>query len=198
MAKEDEFVEIAEAAATSILDKPLRVQRHAVLLYQITLDNELKLVPPEDEIQKPKRGQSAFQTDLCVFEDKKTDFRGKETTVSIPRVVMEFKGHITTHDVLTYSAKARKHKQVYPYLRYGIICSEEAFVPGRVFTHNEALDFCAAIADYKGARLSEILAKLLKEEVECSRRLEAIAFGKMRTHLFRTEAIVETGGTRVT
>lgn len=191
MAKEDEFVEIAEAAATNILDKPLRVQRHAVLLYQITLDNELKLVPPEDEIQKPKRGQSACQTDLCVFEDK-------ETTVSIPRVVMEFKGCITTHDVLTYSAKARKHKQVYPYLRYGIICSEEAFVPGRVFTHNEALDFCAAIADYKGARLSEILAKLLKEEVECSRRLEAIAFGKTRTHLFRTEVMVETGGTRIT
>jgi hypothetical protein len=111
---------------------------------------------------------------------------------------MEFKGRITTHDVLTYSAKARKHKQVYPYLRYGIIVSEETFVPGRVFTHNEALDFCAAIADYKGARLTEILAALLKAEVECSRRLEAIAFGKMRTHFFRTEVIVETGGTRVT
>jgi hypothetical protein len=198
MAKEDEFVEIAEAAATSILDKPLRVQRHAVLLYQITLDNELKLVPPKHELQKPKRGQSAFQTDLCVFEDKQTALGDEKTTVSIPRVVMEFKGSITTHDVLTYSAKARKHKQVYPYLRYGIIVSEEAFVPGRVFTHNEALDFCAAIADYKGARLSEILAEILKAEVECSRRLEAIAFGKMRTHLFRMEVMVETGGTRIT
>jgi hypothetical protein len=198
MAKESAFVEIAEAAAETILAKPLRVSRGAVLLYQITLDNELKLVPPREELQKPKRGQSAFQTDLCVFEDKKTDFEGEETTVSIPRVVLEFKGRITTHDVLTYSAKARKHKQVYPYLRYGIIVSEEAFVPGRVFTHNEALDFCAAIADYKGARLTEILAALLKAEVECSRRLEAIAFGKMRTHLFRTEVMVETGGTRVT
>jgi hypothetical protein len=198
MAKESESVEIAEAAARSILAPPLSVSRGAVLLYQVTLDNELKLVPPAEELQKPRRGQSAFQTDLCVFEDKKTDCEGKETTVSIPRVVMEFKGRITTHDVLTYSAKARKHKQVYPYLRYGIIVSEETFVPGRVFTHNEALDFCAAIADYKGARLTEILAALLKAEVECSRRLEAIAFGKMRTHLFRTEVMVETGGTRVT
>jgi hypothetical protein len=132
MAKESEFVEIAEAAANSILAKPLRVLRHAVLLYQVTLDNELKLVPPVEELRRPRGGESAFQTDLCVFEDKETYFEGKETTVSIPHVVMEFKGGVTTHDVLTYSAKARKkHKQVYPYLRYGIIVSEESSVPGR-------------------------------------------------------------------
>ena|ERR1035438_7905089 len=112
MAKESEFVEIVEAAANSILAKPLSVLRHAVPLYQVTLDNELKLVPQVEELRKPKRGQSAFQTDLCVFEDKKTYLDGKERTVSIPRVVMEFKGRITTHDVLTYSAKARKHKGV--------------------------------------------------------------------------------------
>jgi hypothetical protein len=92
MAKESRFVEVAEAAARSILAEPLSVQRHAVLLYQVTLDNELKLVPQAEELQKPKRGQSAFQTDLCIFEEKKTDFEGKETTVFIPRAVMEFKG----------------------------------------------------------------------------------------------------------
>jgi hypothetical protein len=76
-------------------------------------------------------------------------------------------------------------------LRYGIICSEEAFIPRRVFTHNEPLDFCAAIKDYRGARLSKFLAALLKAEVECSCRLEAIGFGKGRSHLYRTEVIVE-------
>jgi hypothetical protein len=85
-----------------------------MLFYQLTLDNELNLIPPVDQLPKPRKGQPAFQTDLCVFEEKKED-------LFIPRVVMEFKGSITTHDVLTYSAKARKHKQVYPYLRYGII-----------------------------------------------------------------------------
>jgi hypothetical protein len=121
----------------------------------------------------------------------------KRRELFIPRVVLEFKARITTHDVLTYSAKARKHKQVYPYLRYGLVVSDEAVVPGRVFTHNEALDFCAAIADYKDARLSKILKKLLEDEVECSRRLEAIGFGKARTHLFRTEVIFERGGTEI-
>jgi hypothetical protein len=198
MAKESEFVAIAEAAAKKILPSPpLSVRGHAVLLYQVTLDNELKLIPPVDQLPRPKRGQSAFQTDLCVFEDKQTDSEGGKTTVSIPRVVMEFKGRITTHDVLTYSAKARKHKQVYPYLRYGIICSEEAFIPGRVFTHNEALDFCAAIKGYRDERLDEFLKEFLEAEVESSRRLEEIGFGHAQAYLFRTEVIVKKVGSGI-
>src|SRR5450755_2665962 len=122
MAKESEFVEIAEAAAEKILSPPLSIRRGAALLYQVTVNNELSLTVDPTH---PTRGNSAFQTDLCVFEEKKKD-------ILIPRVVMEFKSRITTHDVLTYSAKARKHKQVYPYLRYGIVISEEAFIPGRV------------------------------------------------------------------
>ena len=187
MAAESEFVELARDVAESILSPPLSIRRGAALLYQVTVDNELSLtVDPK----RPTRGNSAFQTDLCVFEEKKKD-------VLIPRVVMEFKSRITTHDVLTYSAKARKHKQVYPYLRYGVVISDESIVPGRLFTHNEALDFCAAVADFKGNRLSEILATLLKAEVDSSRRLEEIGFGKLRTHLFRTEVVLETGGSKV-
>jgi len=59
-------------------------------------------------------------------------------------VYPEFKPGISTHDILTYSAKARKHKQVYPYLRYGLVASRERFVAGKFFTHNEALDFYLA------------------------------------------------------
>jgi|ERR1035438_4995512 hypothetical protein len=181
MPKESEFVAIALVAAEKILAPPLCVRRGAALLYQVTVNNELELtVNPKRAV----RGNSAFETDLCIFDEKRPD-------LFIPRVVMEFKGRITTHDVLTYSAKARKHKQVYPYLRYGIVCSGESRVPGRVFTHNEALDFCAALADYGDARLSGFLERLIGQEVECSRRLEEIAFGKQRTRLFRTDVIVE-------
>jgi hypothetical protein len=189
MAKESEFVAIAQAAAEKVLVSPLSVIRSAALLYQVTLDNELNPDPPVEQLREPRRGNSAFQTDLCVFE--------KKGDLSIPRVVMEFKRGITTHDVLTYSAKARKHKQVYPYLRYGIICSELAFIPGRVFTHNEALDFCAAIADYRGARLSEILEDLIRREVECSRRMEELVFDKARAFLFRTDVIVKKVGSTI-
>ena len=180
MAAESEFVEVAKKVAEAILPAPLLVKRGAALLYQVTVDNQLSQTV---NVKHPVRGNSAFQTDLCVFEQKSED-------VSIPRVVMEFKTGISTHDVLTYSAKATKHKQVYPYLRYGIVASAIATVPGRLFTHNESLDFCACVEGLEGKKLSDFFAELLTAEVEASRRLEAIAFGSVRTRLFRTEIIL--------
>lgn len=170
-------------AAQQILAPPLSIARGEPLLYQVTVNNELRLtVDPAH----PARGSSAFQTDLCVFEQKPSG-------VKIPRVVLEFKGGITTHDVLTYSAKARKHKQVYPYLRYGVVMSEETGVPGRVFTHNESLDFALALHNFKTHRLDEILASTIQAEVEASRRLEVVMFGTDPVYLFRTEPITASG-----
>ena len=180
MATESAFVEVAQKVAEKILPAPLFVQRDAALLYQVTVDNQLSLTV---NVKRPSRGNSAFQTDLCIFEKKNEE-------VSIPRVVMEFKTRITTHDVLTYSAKATKHKQVYPYLRYGIVASSETAVPGRLFTHNESLDFCATVSGLEGKELSDFFASLLAAEVESSRRLEAITFGSVRTRLFRSEVII--------
>jgi hypothetical protein len=180
MPAESKFVEVAKQVAEAILPPPLVVQRGTALLYQVTVDNQLSLTV---NVKRPTRGNSAFQTDLCILEQKSED-------VSIPRVVMEFKTRITTHDVLTYSAKAAKHKQVYPYLRYGIVASNETAVPGRLFTHNESLDFCAAVAGLEGRELRDFFATLLAVEVESSRRLEAIAFGSVRTRLFRNELTI--------
>lgn len=184
---EDIFVEEALSAASEILADPLVIRRGAALLYQVTVNNQLELVV---DPKKPTRGQSAFQTDLCVFE-KVTN--GAE----IPRVVLEFKKGLTTHDVLTYSTKARKHKQVYPYLRYGLIIGDEQNIPGRFFTHNEALDFCVAAGTFKKSRVHELLASLLRQEVAASRRLEQIIFGKETVYMFREEVLFESGGSKV-
>ena len=179
MAKESPFVDIALEAISRILQPPLSIRRGAALLYQVTVDNDLNLtVDPKD----PRRGTSAFQTDLCAFETK--------TGAVIPRVVLEFKTSVTTHDVLTYSAKARKHKQVYPYLRYGLVASDPAHVAGRVFNHNESLDFCAALGGLDEASLKTFFTDFFEAEVAASRRLEAIFFGVTRTRLFRTEIVV--------
>ena len=183
MAEESPFVTIAQKVAEGILVPPMRVVRGAPLLYEIRVSNSLEVMSPE-QVRKPKRGTSAFQTDLCVFEDKTPE-------VSIPRVVIEFKTGITTHDVLTYSAKAVKHKQIYPYLRYGVLASSEKVVPGRVFTHNEGLDFFAAVAGLQENELMAFLSSLLLVEIAASKRLEAIAFGTVKTRLFRTEVQYE-------
>ncbi len=61
--------------------------------------------------------------------------------------------------------------------------SEEASVPGRVFTHNESLDFALALRNFKTHRLHEILASTIQAEVEASRRLEEIMFGSGQIYL---------------
>ena len=179
--EEDVFVQEALAAAQEILAPPLLVRRGAALLYQVTVNNRLEITA---DPRKPVKGRAAFETDLCVFEDIDAGIR-------IPRVVMEFKSRVSTHDVITYSVKARKHKQVYPYLRYGLVIANEATVPGRFFTHNEALDFCVAAASYKAKRVHEIFTSILRDEVAASRRLERIAFEKTPVHIFRSEVVLE-------
>lgn len=183
---EDPFIDIAFRAANAILGPGLSVRRGAALLYQVTVDNRLRLtVDPVG----PRRGQSAFQTDLCVFEQVED--------VDIPRVVMEFKRSVTTHDVLTYSAKARKHKQVYPYLRYGLVASGDSKVPGRFFRHNEALDYCLAADAYKKRGLRQVLMDLLSDEIAASRRLEHTAFEVVEAHIFRQEPVLQLGSKRI-
>ena len=187
MAEEDTFVGIAMKAVGEILGGNLTIRRGSALLYNVSVDNNLELtVKPKG----PKRGQSAFQTDLCVFERKGDD-------VEIPRVVIEFKKRITTHDVLTYSTKAGKHKQVYPYLRYGIMIANVNEIPRRVFTHNDFLDFVVCSGGAEKHRLRQLFENLLKKEIEASRTLEEISFGNAGAYIFRRGIEVEKGTGRL-
>jgi hypothetical protein len=156
-----------------------KVERGAPLLYQVTVDNRLTVMNPE-AIRSPKRGSSAFQTDLCIFERRPDD-------IWLPRVVFEFKTGITTHDVLTYGVKAQKHKDIYPYLRYGLVASDEINVPGRFFTHNRGLDFCLCVHGLDDQALGEAINALVLSELSSSRLLEGISFGGKKARLFRTE-----------
>jgi len=105
--------------------------------------------------------------------------------------LLEFKPSITTHDVLTYSTKARKHKQVYPYLRYGMLISKIPTIPGRVYTHNEFLDFIVCAGGVQKERLHQLLETLLKKEIKASRRLEKIYFDKSSAYMFRNSIEID-------
>jgi hypothetical protein len=152
----------------------------------VAVDTNLELTV---DIKAPARGNSAYQTGLCDFEKKK--LVGKDgQQIRIPRVVLEFKTEISTHDVLTYSAKTIKHRLVYPYLRYEIVASEETSVLGRLFTHNEAMDFCACMKGPGTEEFDAFLTKLLRDEIKASKCLEGIAFGAVDSRLFRTEIVL--------
>lgn len=173
--KESAFVQIFEEAAKEVLGGTAIVKRGESLYYSLSLDRKLCLSTPNTKT--PKRGSSAFETDICIFE--------KIDEIDFPRVVIEFKERITTHDIITYSAKAGKHKQIYPCLRYGLLASEVDSIPGRFFTHNESLDFFIAARNYKDPERVRILARqLIERELRISKTLEEIHFSGKKVDYF--------------
>ena len=171
---EDKFVKRVTRLVKEVLPyKYIPVQK-ANLYYQITVDNNLNVtVDPK----KPVRGRSAFQTDLCIFL--------KKGNVLLPKVVFEFKNSISTHDVITYSNKAKRHKQIYPYLRYGLISYDISKIPKRFFIHNEGLDFYLTIKEHID-NVEIVLRNLIKEEVKISDVLESTIYGDKEYDFFRT------------
>jgi hypothetical protein len=134
------------------------------LVYRFLMDAQGQ-VQPKTPLE-PKRGQLAFQTDLMI----------KKTNPEIPLVVVEVKfGRFTTHDVLTYSAKATKHKEIYPYLRYGLVVGGVKKIQHRFFTHNSGFDFAVAIE--KRENLPEII-KVIKQQLRAAELLLSVLQGK--------------------
>ncbi len=110
-----------------------------------------------------------YQTDLVITEVIDND-------VWKPRVVIELKIRtVTTHDAITYSQKAFTHKNVHPYLRYGILLGKRDHypLPGRLFRHGAHFDFMASWVDFNPTE-SELkgLVEIINLEVEASRVLE--------------------------
>jgi len=116
-----------------------------------------------------KSAPSRYETDILIF-DELDDIRW------IPRIVVECKlGAITTHDALTYSAKAATHKSLHPYLRYGILIGGwgEYALPARLFRHGANFDF---MTTWKGEEATdgewEQFMDVLVLEVKASRTLQ--------------------------
>jgi len=135
---------------------------------------EIKSYPAE---RKENIYQSGFETDILISE-----YVTKDSW--IPRIVVEAKiNRITTHDAITYSQKAYLHKQVHPYLRYGIIIGnrEQYPLPGRLFRHGANFDFMLSWRGYDPHKkeLTELIS-LIINEVQASRQLEEILYSSRK------------------
>lgn len=127
----------------------------------------------DPEYMEPTR----FETDLVIYEKK-------DETI-IPRVIIEAKlTKISTHDAITYSYKAEKHKFITPYLRYGIMIGNRKHyaLPGRLFRHGTNFDFMIA---FSGTRLTEdewiTFTEMLLKEIEYSRNIEKMLHESRKT-----------------
>jgi hypothetical protein len=123
---------------------------------------------------------TSYQTDLLIFETNPDESW-------TPRVVIEGKlGSVTTHDALTYSAKAATHIQVHPYLRYGILIGTLASVPLRLFRHGAHFDLMVAwTADQPTLDEQHSFEKLMIEEVQASQLLQKFVESGRSSEKFR-------------
>jgi hypothetical protein len=114
-----------------------------------------------------------YETDLLIIENNNDHWT--------PRIIIETKanGSITTHDAITYSHKAATHRQVHPYLRYGILLGGRGHypLPGRLFRHGTQFDFMISWGEHEPNKeeLKDTIDLLFKE-VEASRILEKIIY----------------------
>ncbi|MGE0772390.1 MAG: hypothetical protein AB7K37_11810 [Cyclobacteriaceae bacterium] len=126
-----------------------------------------------DSSDEPKNMHSLkYETDILIYE------QGIETWK--PRIIIEGKiNSVTTHDAITYSQKSQTHKNVHPFLRYGILLGNRQHypLPGRLFRHGANFDFMLSWKEFNPDRKEwTILLDVIKDEFESSKKLEEIIF----------------------
>ncbi len=173
-----------ETEFTETLLKELRkalegyeIKKGEVLIYKVIVNENGEFNPGDP--QNPRRGNLSFQTDLLIRKN------------NLPLVVIEAKcGGFSTHDILTYSTKALKHKEVYPYLRYGLVVGNTKVITNKFFTHNAGFDFALALENMHNDKLYE-LVEIIEQQLRAAEFLLDILKHKNRTRLFNTNIQVE-------
>ena len=134
------------------------------------------------DFKKDREHTSAFETDLLIYE--------KEESIK-PRIIIESKiNNVSTHDAITYSYKAQSHKNVTPYVRYGIMLGNRKHypLPGRLFRHGTNFDFMISFKDFilsDDERTAFI--ELIKKEISYSQKMEEMIYEsrfKSRKHYY--------------
>lgn len=186
MAGERQWVETVKRDLGSALGRKVIVQTAWRLPYAVHVSGYRNRASSPG-LADPLFGETQpYQTDLMIAEPlpNGTDW--------IPRVVVEFKlGKVSTHDALTYSAKAATHKNVHPYLRYGIVIGGyDARLPRRLVRHGQAFDFMATLASETLTDADrKSLVRLLRDELNASRCISAVLSGSSDARLFHRRLI---------
>lgn len=149
------------------------------VLYRIIIDPDGRLQPKNPTDGSKKRGHS-FETDILI--KKKTD--------GVPLVIMELKsGGFSTHDILVYSAKASRHKAIYPYLRYGLLVEQKKPIDRKFFIHNTVFDFAFMVKNLKDDR--EKLIELAHRQVGDAEKLAEAVVKKASKQLYESSVNLE-------
>jgi len=149
------------------------------LIYKIIINENLQFEP--NKSRNPKRGRYAFQTDLLIIRKDG----------QLPLVVIETKyGGFSTHDVLTYSTKAQKHKEIYPYLRYGLVVGGTNKITNKFFVHNIGFDFAIALEKIDDRTINELI-DIVRCQIKNAESILEIFKDKNQTKSFNTQITIK-------
>lgn len=144
---------------------------YVVAGHRLSYTNEVLTYGKDNKPVKTKT--VGYETDILIIE------RLDENSWQ-PRVVIETKlKGVTTHDAITYSKKAQTHKNVHPFLRYGILIGNRGnySLPGRLFRHGQHFDFMLSWKNFKADKAEmKHLITILNSEIKASRKLDDILF----------------------
>jgi hypothetical protein len=169
MACEKEWVRSLQSRLSAVVAAPGEAD------WTVRIDAGEKLAYAYEILQYDSEGpdlrhSARYEPDLLIYDTR-------ENGDWIPRVVLECKkGAVTTHDALTYSAKAETHKRVHPYLRYGILVGDfDTAIPGRLIRHGAYFDFMMVWASSKpsGAEWQDLVG-VIQDEIKASRAIQAL------------------------
>ena len=165
MSKKDFRDEVVSRLRPLLSRRGLDVHPGEPLYYRPSLN---KKTGPPVLLEGPKRGVNAFETDILVRKNS------KRSRYRAPLVVVEAKGSIdgsSTHDAITYSAKAKNHKVFYPYLRYGLVTKDASISADRTLYHGTAFDFIVALGGRPRRGQWSRLAKVVREQAGVAEKL---------------------------
>ena len=159
---------------------------------QVSDHNKGVPIRPVCKGDKISPGDNAFRTDIELFygsqEDKEKKKREKEYNGEVYLVIIEVKGSakITTNEVAEYSYRARRHKNIYPWLRYGMVWSspKERDIPRRFYTNNESLDFAFNFNGDVDNNFQDFYENILRKQIIMSLKLHKIHDGGTGTPYF--------------
>lgn len=168
---EDNFIEILVRELTKGL-KGYSISSKEPLIYKIIVNEKGEFKPKNVNLIKGDYDYR-FQTDILI------------KLGSLPIVVIETKfGGFSTHDVLTYSTKAMKHKDIYPYLRYGLVVGGEKIISNKFFTHNLGFDFALAIENVEKVESIGEFIDLIKKQIKSGELLLEVVRNKNKTRFY--------------
>lgn len=191
---EGEVMAMDEASFTEALVEQLRpsfpgleIEAGKSIFYSLSIDEKGNIPINQNEKGEPIRGGgTGFEQDILLYE------RVSGQTSIVPRAAVEVKfGGVTTHDAIVYSEKARRLRNVYPYLRYGFLVGNLSFLPARLLRIGTDFDFIIRISNPPLLAELDRLITMLKEEVEISQKLGMVFSGEISVQQLRRKVSLE-------